>query len=355
MKPRGRQEGIRQVLTAQICAGKWAVGEKLPGVRELAVEFAASPATVDLVLRSLVGLHYLVREERRGTFVAPAENWGASETNSTRLIGVIAGFAAYILPHIDQELRERGYGMVARHVHDDIEVALASVEELRAHGVRGFIWSPLSIPNHERDNTRLATAILRTGLPSVAVDQYPAAIEVNCITSDNSRAGYALTNHLLSLGHTRIGLIRFAHGSTPEDRYCGYARALREADVTEIPSLVLTMDIEMVPQQAVTIIREWLVKERPTAVWATTANWLGTALLAATQAAGLAIPVDLSVATFDEVVAPFPVTSVIQPFAEMGHRSVRLLAEEIEHPSGETHRIVLNSKIIFTASCARIT
>ncbi len=341
---------IRAKLIELLRSGEWASGSKLPGGRILAKRMGCVPVTLEGVLRDLSAAGYLVRREREGTFVASRDTWGTASLESRgHFVGVIGGGFNSMLSEVGSTLREHNYEMVVRDVGDSIGEALKAIEDFVKLGVRGIIWSPLSTANHRADNTRLATLIIDSQLPAVAVDRYPEDVEVNCVTSDNARSGYALTRHLLELGHRRIGLIRHLHGSTPEDRHKGYTRAVMEFKAEADPELVVSVEHGINPEELVKLLREWLRCAQPTAVWSISGD-LGAAALVAAQAEGLKIPDDVSLATFDGIPAPFPVTSIIQPFDEIGRRAAEFLVEEMARSIGEVRRIVLKSHFRLGAS-----
>lgn len=353
--PARKHDTIYRRFLARLHRGDWRPGDRLPGGRELAREAGCTPVTLERVLHDLVDGGFLRRVERVGTFVAPRDAWGAAEVSprpGRRLAGILAVFMEDALHAAEAELNRRGWGAVVRYGRaDDLPAALRAIEDLAAQGVAGIIWSPLSTPDHRGDNHRLVDAILRTGLPAVAVDRYPEDVEVNCVVSDNVQGGYVLTRHLLARGHRRIGLVRHLHGSTAVDRHCGYRRALDEAGVAPDPALVLSVPHDMPSRELVQRLRAWLTTERPTAVWCIAGDPLGAATLAAAQLAGIRVPQQLSFATFDDVMAPLAVTRMVQPLAEIGRRAAHLLCDEMEQPTEEVRRVVLRCALVEGASC----
>lgn len=349
-----RQQHLRDQLLARLRAGRdWPPGSRLPGGRDLARTFRCSPVTMDGVLRGLTAQGFLRREARRGTFVAPREDWGRSGTAAAgrRLAGILMNFQEDILHAAEAELHRRGCGALVRCTGADLPATLEAVRDLAARGAGGFIWSPLSTPRYAADNHRLAQALLGTGLPAVAVDRYPETVELHSVVSDNRGAAAQLTRRLLALGHRRIGLVRHLHGSTPADRQRGWECAFAEAGLAPGAELVLSVPHALPAPDLVRQVRAWLRKVRPTAVWSIAAQPLGAAVLAAAQAEGLRIPQDLSFATFDDLVAPFPVTVIHQPLAEIGRRAAALLCGEMAKPSGEIRRIILPCRMEEGASC----
>jgi LacI family transcriptional regulator len=304
------------------------------------------------VTKELASQGFIERHARKGTFVAPVDKWRTPEARTEGLlVGALLYASDRLLPAIGAELHRCGYGMLVRHADSDVKETLKTLVAWREMGVSGLLWSPLYTADNIRDNTTLAEAILASGIPAVAVDRYPRAVEVSCVVSDNAEAAHTLTTYLTDLGHRRIGLIRHRHGSTADDRHDGYERALRGAGISPEPGLVLTVDHNENLQDLVTRVGAWLAATRPTAAWSITSEPLGYALLAAAQACGLAVPDDLSVATFDEIVAPWPVTRMIQPTEAIGRRAVQLLREHVKSPSDEIQRVILRSHLVAGDSC----
>ncbi len=351
-----KYEDILLIMIERIERSEWQPGKRVPSIRQLADELDCSVATLAAVFRELAGRGYIQSKGKLGTFVTETGRWGkAPEKHVSRLIGVMLTETPHMLGAIEATLQSVGYSMVVSQAHTTIDAALNCIELWRKMGLHGLIWSPISSPNHATDNLKLARAIQASGMQAVAVDRYPL-IEVNCVVSDNTRSGAELTRHFLNQGHRRIGLVRHRYGSTPEDRMRGYQEAIEEAGIAFDPSLVLSVDHGMPGEELIEAIRQWLVTARPTAVWSISGDPLGQALLAAAARLKWRIPDDLAVATFDEVIAPIPVTSMIQPFNDIGKRAAELLLSRLSEPSSEITRIVLPSRMVVAeSSCKKLT
>ncbi len=341
-----RQDDILNDLIQAFHNGRYKPGERLLPIRDLAVELQCSPATLAAVFRELTQRGYIRSRGRLGTHVTDKSAWGHTpEQHSNQLIGVMISETLSMLPTIEQTLLNAGYSMVLSQCHQTREQAIACIEHWRKMGLHGVIWSPISSKEHVDDNQAIASVIAASGMKAVAVDRYPQTMEVNSVVSDNAHAAMMLTHHLLELGHKRIGLIRHRHGSTPEDRARGYEQALRAADISPKASLVLTVDHGMEHELLIKRIASWIKKNKPTAVWSIAGDPLGQALLAATQRLGLSVPDDLSIATFDSIIASTPMTCIIQPLEAIAKRAVELLLSHIDHASDEITRIVLPSEL----------
>jgi DNA-binding LacI/PurR family transcriptional regulator len=337
-----RQDNILGTMLRAIHEGRFNPGDRLPTIRDLSLEFECSPATMAAVFRDLKDRGYVLSRGRLGTIVTDTQAWGHTpEQHTAQLVGVLVCELTMVLPGIELALQEAGYSMVTASRLQTRDSALAHIEQWRKMGLHGIIWSPADSPTHEDDNHAIACAIAASGMQSVSVDRYPQSFEVNSVVSDNINAASRLTRHLIELGHRKIGLIRNTQGSTPEDRMRGYRQVLHENKIKFKPSMVLEIDHGIAIDDLTDRITAWLKKTQPTAVWSISSIPLGQALLAAAQRLNLSIPGDLSFGTFDPLIAAVPITHIIQPWDEIGHRAVELLLSRIAKPTSEIARIVI--------------
>ncbi len=199
------------------------------------------------------------------------------------------------------------------------------VRHIAALGYRGLV-----LLTHEVTE-ELARLTAQLELPLVVIDPVKTiASGVMAIGATNWNGAVDATRFLLELGHTRIAYVRGPDGSLPSDeRYEGYLSALRQADVTHDPSLIIGDDFSF--DCGLASGRELLARpswERPTAVFCgSDATALG--VIESAREAGLRVPEDLSVVGFDDTflaVSSAPrLTTVRQPMHEMGAAAIRAL------------------------------
>ncbi|MFL5694980.1 MAG: substrate-binding domain-containing protein, partial [Ktedonobacteraceae bacterium] len=148
---------------------------------------------------------------------------------------------------------------------------------------------------------------------------------------------YTAVRHLLSLGHRRI-----AHIQGPleylvsHDRYEGYCRALLEEGITPDPALVLVGDFLPPSGRAcASKFFELPVEQRPTAIFAAS-DQMAYGVLAAAEEYDMVIPRDIALVGFDDdapSVHTHPaLTTVRQPYFEMGQRGIDLLLSLVDTP-----------------------
>jgi LacI family transcriptional regulator len=197
------------------------------------------------------------------------------------------------------------------------------------------------------------TSTPEAAVPIVAIDPHqgpdgPATVSV--INVDGARAA---TEHLISLGHRRIGHLR---GRTDlisaQQREQGYREALAAAGIPFDPALIADGGYRAADSTAGAHALLDLA-DRPTAVFA--ANDLSAIeLLRVAAERGLRAPEDLSVIGFDDIseaAAHVPQLSTVrQPLAEMGAAAVRLLLRMLD--GGEREDVRMPAELVVRETTA---
>lgn len=163
-------------------------------------------------------------------------------------------------------------------------------------------------------------------LPVVVIDDQGQVKGLPWVGTDNRHGAYLGVNHLIGLGHRRIGHIRGLFECS-EERYQGYCDALHEADIPLDPSLVLQGDFQIESGQACARMF-FAMSERPTAIFVGN-DQMAYGVLAAAEQRGTRVPQDLAVVGFDDIplsahIRP-ALTTVRQPFFEMGQCAAEML------------------------------
>lgn len=155
------------------------------------------------------------------------------------------------------------------------------------------------------------------------------------ISADNWTGGVIATRHLLSLGHTKIGII-----TGPMEMMCstarlaGFTAALRTHGLTADPAWIGEGDFTMRGgyQQAIRLLRD--PKHRPTAIFAGS-DIQAMGVYEAARQLHLRIPDDLSVVGFDNIQTSAymnpPLTTVEQPIRIMASTAVDMLLRAIDN------------------------
>ncbi len=329
------------MLRAQIMAGVYKPGDKLPTEVELAATHKVSRGTAATALAALAREGLVQRAPRRGTVVL--ESAGPVEAGTKRSIAWVQPDIDYPFDHdllrgIERATRHSGYNLLVYLTGASRDEEDRAIRDARAAGASGIV---LCLQDGEAYNAEVLRLSLDT-YPFVLVDRYLRGIQCAAVHSDNVAGARELVTALVAAGHTHI--CAMVHPpqdtSTIEDRVEGYLLALADAGIPQSRSLVYTeQQFEVVaaangtPEAQAARFASYLL-EHP-AISAVFATNTALALLAwhATQRLGLQVPADLSVVTVDPLstvpYAPPLFTCGRQQGFAMGTAAVELLLEEM--------------------------
>lgn len=160
------------------------------------------------------------------------------------------------------------------------------------------------------------------------------------IEVDDEQGGYLATRHLIDQGHRAILHVAGPlHLSGPQRRLAGYRRALAEADLSEFEQVIALPAFSSVA--ALEHVTAWLNANDqtayPTALFCAN-DTIASACIDALTTRGIAVPTQMSVVGFDDTLTARmttpQLTTIRQPFQQLGKRAVTLLLEQLT-PSGD--------------------
>lgn len=174
--------------------------------------------------------------------------------------------------------------------------------------------------------------------------------ETECVYVNDVRAGRLATEHLVRLGHRRIGLVRTCDETgrvwtADLDRTEGYRQALSEAGIRFDESLVTT--IPFGAQEGVVAVGNlWSLAEPPTAVFAT-CDEVAFGVLPTLRSRGIDVPREVSVIAIDDhpLGEVLGLTTVDQRVEVQGELAGRLVLDALiglrDRRSHEAHEVQL--------------
>lgn len=227
-------EELASQLRSQILSGAWTPGTKLPTENELIQETGLSLTTVRRAYEALVAEELVTRRRGAGSFVA--EHRPAREAGQGRvgiLIPETALYYAKVLQGLESTLAARRVALSLATSSYEEEREREALQSMLADGVRGIIVAPTFRAGRERENLRRVEALQALKVPIVLLErslpELGAADPSEHVVSDHAGGAFDAMQHLLGLGHERIGLVlRRAPHTAPGIR-AGYRTAC-EAD-----------------------------------------------------------------------------------------------------------------------------
>ena len=266
-------------------------------------------------------------------------------TRTTRLFGLVISsmtnpIYSRVVLAIEERASELGYGILLAHTLNMPEREEACLRRLLGRRVDGLFISPVyrlaaEAPIYqELAARRIPTVLLGHAAPFC--NQF-----VN-VETDDLLASYAVTQHLLKLGHRRIAF--FAGPlATPwnQERFEGYRRALREAGLDVDDRLVFQAGrtIEDGAKAALQMINESSGATAVQAINDVVAVGCAETLLSH----GLKIPEDISVTGFGNILlgehSRVPLTTTRQPKFRLGSAAVDAMQALLRGQRPESRRL----------------
>jgi LacI family transcriptional regulator len=193
--------------------------------------------------------------------------------------------------------------------------------------------------------------------PVVAVDPHTGRSNLPTVAADNLQGARMGVDHLLSLGHRRIGMVTGrADLVSAQLRERGYREAHAEAGVPISDELLAPGAYD--PEQARVAARTLLgLGEPPTAIFAANdISALSTLEVAAEL--GVDVPGELSVVGFDNIpesaLTHPPLTTVQQPMRQMGHDAIAMLVALIAGEQLEDTHVTLETTLVLRRTTATL-
>lgn len=193
------------------------------------------------------------------------------------------------------------------------------------------------------ESKAVVSELVAAEVPVVALASARFGDDLSHVRIDDFRASREITEHLLALGHTRIGYIKGHPNQTASARrYEGFQAALAAAGISQDTGLV---------QQGYFTYRSGLEaaekllarRKPPTAIFASNDD-MAAAVVSVAHRRGLDVPRDLSVVGYDDTSAATTVwpelTTVRQPIAAMADSAMDILVRSIHRKEKDVRMVV---------------
>ncbi|HVF93397.1 MAG TPA: LacI family DNA-binding transcriptional regulator [Sphingomonas sp.] len=209
------------------------------------------------------------------------------------------------------------YDRGSERLLDDIEGMIETI------ALDGLILTPPIT-----DRAEVLDLLARRDVRFVRVSPGAQLPDSSSVFIDNRAAARVMTEHLLGLGHRRIGFVAgHPDYATSVQRAEGYRDALHAAGIAPDPALFATGAFSFASgaQAGAALLA---LAERPTAIFASSDD-MAAGVLAAAHGLGLHLPRDCSVAGFgDDALAGYvwpPLTTIRQPTRSLAWNAADLL------------------------------
>lgn len=334
--------------------------KKATTIRDVARHASVSVATVSHVIN---GTHYVSPELESRV----QEAIEALDFRPNRLAAALSTRNIPLLALVVPDISNPFWSSVARAVQDATDADNYSVivcstdgalerEERFLKSLSGWVSGLLIHPYHVTH--KHVSQHMRASIPVVIlgefVDNQMIAPQWDRVGGSNTRAAQAAVEHLIDLGHKRIGVIQGLPGTpTSIARLEGVYEAFKAAGLEVVEELLVHGDYTY--EGGRQAMEDLLAKNTPpTAIFcANDLSALGA--LQAAQQQGCKVPDDISIVGFDDITLAAstspPLTTIRQSPSELGSVGAQLLMEQIKGRS-EAKQVSLEFSLIIRDSTA---
>jgi len=270
-------------------------------------------------------------------------------------IAVMAPFTSYAsyyarLNGILQEVAQSGTEV---RVVDIVSAAAATSPVLAASAITGRLDGLIVMG--EQIDPDVERRLVERGMPTVLVDA--TSERFSAVTMDDYRGGGACAEHLLSLGHRRVGYLverqLSDYESQARSRLHGFRDTFERASGTSLAVATSGPSIDEAREATRKLL---LLEDRPTAIMAHY-DLLAMGAVQAARELSLHVPQDVSIMGYDDgpEARALGLTTMRQPFAESGSTAVKVLLDRLVDPAAPRTATVLDCALVIRSTTGPAT
>jgi len=222
------------------------------------------------------------------------------------------------------------------------------IKTLREKQVDGFIITTTN------PRSRVLYSLVEEKVPFVLLYSTLKKGVFSAVGVDNFQGGYLATEHLVKLGHKRIGMIagKFSISDRSLHRWHGYKHCLKNYNINYDNNLLFQTNYSLTGGKA-SMEKMLALQDPPTAVFCSN-DYMALGAMKGARECGLSLPQDMSIVGFDDIqIASYVVpelTTIHQPAHEMGKLAAKLLFTLMEEKTGKPVQKMLESSLVVRES-----
>jgi DNA-binding LacI/PurR family transcriptional regulator len=346
---------LRQDLLARIRRGEFSPGDLLPSENQLCDRYGVSVTTARRALLELVKEGVVYRKAGIGTMVAP-------KVRKIRLAFLSIDYKGDAWRRTPSALGEIVAGLGEECWQRNAALSMTGVEGNEAvtylrglvedRGVDGVLLRTADDIDEE-----LLEVLEGAGMPYVVVKRHVPGRRMNCVVSDDVRGATIATNHLLDLGHRRIGFVYAKpHITFSQERLAGYRAALDERGIEPDAGLVRQQPY-FTMEEGYRAVKDLLERSSPPEAIFVASDTMALGAYQAIGDLGLKVPDDLSVVGYDDIspaaVLQPPLTTVRTSYYDFGRLAAQLLLDIIEGREVPPQKRIIEPVLVVRSSTRR--
>jgi LacI family transcriptional regulator len=287
--------------------------------------------------KAIQELHYIPDHAARALKIRDTKTIGL-------IIPVLSRFFTPMMKAINEIAHQNKYGFLLCSSEEDAEREKEVLEVLVAKRISGILLVPCSLKNRE-----LLLQIQQSDIPIVQLNRKIEGIDTDIVISNNYKAAYTATEHLIKRGRKRIALFGYDPNSLAlGDKKDGYAQALKDYKIEENITILLDQSDE---QDITRSFLAFLASGRSFDGLVCTSQTKTSIALSMLKERRVNIPEEVAIVGFDDT--PWasllwkPLTVISESTFRMGEVAIQLLLDRLERrETGPSRTIVLEDEFI---------
>jgi len=310
--------------------------------------------------------HPEINPETRARVLAAAQKMNyrpnqfarALTSKHSYLIGIVVpdlmhSYFAEICRGVESHARPAGYQNLICSTDEEARKELDEIEALWTRTDGLIVASSLAT-----QDAKSYRKLLSEGGKIVLIDRVLNGLRCPAVTTDDVQVGKLATEHLIELGHRKIGHLRGTSASTSEGRFEGYKQAMSKARLRVDKSLV--HDCGFTEADGRAAMKDWIANGKPpTAIFAAN-DPAAIGAMEALSDAGLDVPRNVAIVGAGNIhygdMLRVPLTTVSWSTTAMGQAAAKLLLELIDGKNSvaKPRRITIAPELVIRRSCGSL-
>lgn len=326
---------------------------KSPTIADVAKQAEVSTATVSRCLNQPNMVKPEVRERITKAInelaYVPSGAARALASRRTHTIGAVVptidnAIFSEAIQHLQSGLTQANYTLLLANSGYSLDEELREVNSLLSRGIDGIVLVG------EMHHPKVYAAIEQQKIPYVNLWTYNPKSKYSCIGFDHIKAGKQLAEHLVSLGHTEVGIISGFQENNDRAllRFQGIQQTLKSKGL-EIPESRI-IECRYSVEQANASLHQLLDCHPEITAISCGNDVLAIGALSAARERGIKVPEQLSITGFDNMeIIPFlspALTTVNSPSRRMGAKAAEYILDQIQNKSLIVERVELTAELI---------
>lgn len=328
-------------------------------IKDVAEQANVSVATVSRVLNNTAPVNEETRKRIEEVMSAleynPSMIARGMRKQQSMVIAVIVPsyenpYHTQLFKHIEVQAKKRGYRLILVCMDEDNASEQSSVMDLMTRNVDGIIMCTY------RGNKNDIKNIIKLSkkLPIVFMDNFEFDEAISSVVIDGYTGMWAITEHLIKLGHHCIAYIEGSSGyKVANERRRGYENCLKAFAIPCLPQLIYHADYEINGGYEAT---QYFMEEctaKPTAIISSN-DIMAIGAIGYLREKNFKIPQKVAVAGFDDIylgkIIEPNLTTYKQPLDQIAKEVMGLLIDKIKRLTTEEKRVLIQGELIIRGS-----